>query len=346
MASCLIGLGSNLGDRQRNLDEAVQRLAGHPQVTVLRRSRWWPTAPVGGPAGQRPFLNGVVVAETSLAPEAFWQLLRRAEAAAGRRRSVAWGPRQLDLDLLLYDRLVLETPHLQVPHPSMAWRRFVLHPALEVAPDWVHPTTGWTISQLVRHLDTAAPYVAIAGPACCGKTQLAGILARRTEGLPIRDSASGARIGSPAGSSGSLLAVELELLAWRAELLHPLAACWADPGRLKISDFWFDQGLAYAGVRLGVEDFRRFRQRWETDRRRVVQPKLTVMLDPAPGRGRRGDRERAGAAGGVDFVGAALRRLVTSPGHGPVLRADGPTLAAVADRVLAALEASRPHTLL
>ena len=95
--------------------------------------------PIGGPAGQEPFLNAAALLETSLPPAELLARLQRIELHLGRTRETRWAARTLDLDLLLYDNLVLNTPYLTLPHPRMAFRRFVLEPAAEVAPEMAHP---------------------------------------------------------------------------------------------------------------------------------------------------------------------------------------------------------------
>src|SRR5947208_955819 len=108
MPQALIGLGSNLGDRAATLSAVLDALTLVSGIEVLSRSRWFETPPVGGPAGQPAYLNGAVVVETSLAPEALFYQLQRLEAAHGRQRTERWAARTLDLDLLLYDDLVLD----------------------------------------------------------------------------------------------------------------------------------------------------------------------------------------------------------------------------------------------
>src|SRR5690606_25069559 len=97
---------------------------------------------------QSPFLNGAVLLETSLAPHELWQVFQQVELAAHRQREVTWGPRTLDVDLLLYNKLVLDSPELTIPHPRMMFRRFVVEPAAEIAPSLVHPLVEWRLETL------------------------------------------------------------------------------------------------------------------------------------------------------------------------------------------------------
>src|SRR5262245_8677284 len=126
MPTALIALGSNLGDRAATLARAVELLRVAAEVRVAAVSRWHETEPVGGPAGQGPYLNGALRLETSLAPEDLLTVLQRIETELGRTRTERWGPRTLDLDLLLYDDVTCNTPRLTLPHPRLAERRFVL----------------------------------------------------------------------------------------------------------------------------------------------------------------------------------------------------------------------------
>jgi 2-amino-4-hydroxy-6-hydroxymethyldihydropteridine diphosphokinase len=132
-----LGLGSNLGDRRTHLRRAVDQLRAGSRSPVTAVSRVYETDPVGGPPGQDPYLNLVV--QLAVAPEADpYRLLdecHRLEAAAGRVRSVHWGPRTLDADVVWIDGVVLDDPDLTVPHPRWRERRFVLAPLAELAPD-------------------------------------------------------------------------------------------------------------------------------------------------------------------------------------------------------------------
>jgi len=156
MATVYLGLGSNLGDRRASLDAAVESLRANPAVRVLAVSGFIETAPVGGPPGQGPYLNGAAAIETDLAPVALLAELRRIERALGRREGPRWGPRPVDLDILLYDSLVLATPDLTLPHPRLRERRFVLEPLAAIAPDARDPVTGLTVRELVARLDESA----------------------------------------------------------------------------------------------------------------------------------------------------------------------------------------------
>ena len=145
-----IALGSNLGDRQAHLDFAVAQLRRllHP----LRASTFIETEPVDVPDVQSPFLNGVVVGETAIAPSALLAELLAIERERGRRRPHRHAARTLDLDLILYGDWVVTEPGLAVPHPRFRERRFVLAPLAEVAGEWVDPVTGKTVSALLRSL--------------------------------------------------------------------------------------------------------------------------------------------------------------------------------------------------
>lgn len=128
----LLGLGSNMGDRRRHLRDAVADLPG-----VVAVSDVYETEPVGGPDGQGPYLNLVARLETDLGPRELLGLCHRLETAAGRVREERWGPRTLDVDILWVDGLEVDEPDLQIPHPRLFQRRFVVAPLLELAPDLV-----------------------------------------------------------------------------------------------------------------------------------------------------------------------------------------------------------------
>lgn len=150
MAIAYIGIGSNLGDRRANVETALRRLGEEPAIEVAAVSAVIQTAPLGGPPGQGDFLNAAATLATTLPPRALLERLQRIEADLGRTRTVRWGPRTIDLDLLLYEQRQIAEPGLTVPHPRMHRRRFVLAPLAEIAPDVVVPGTGKTVAELLE----------------------------------------------------------------------------------------------------------------------------------------------------------------------------------------------------
>jgi 2-amino-4-hydroxy-6-hydroxymethyldihydropteridine diphosphokinase len=161
MATCLIALGSNVGDRAAHLACAVHNIGRLSQTRLLGRSTWMETVPVGGPSGQGAFLNGAVLAATELGPQQLMAELMGVEAALGRVRTERWGARTLDIDVLLYGDWAWHSDELSIPHPRMHYRRFVLEPAAQLAPWMLHPECGWTVGQLLRQLDHGASEVSI-----------------------------------------------------------------------------------------------------------------------------------------------------------------------------------------
>lgn len=344
MSACLISLGSNQGDRQEYLDAAVARLAAHPQVTLLACSQWHETTPIGGPKGQGCFLNGALKLETSLTPHELLGVLQQIENDLGRRRAERWGPRPIDLDLLLHDELVIATPTLTLPHPRMAWRRFVLKPAAEVGGSMIHPTIRWSVARLLKHLNDSAPYVAIAGPIAAGKTRLAERLVEAVSGRFISERPDWKRLETfYADPVGHAWEMELEFLEERTRLLRRESQQRLPTTLFWVSDFWFDQSAAFARAWLPAERLGAFLERYEELRGTVVAPRLIVLLD-APAeelmarvrhRGRQCERHLTIEA--LACIRQSVLREIERPDVGPVLRADSADAEAVFAEVLAAM---------
>jgi 2-amino-4-hydroxy-6-hydroxymethyldihydropteridine diphosphokinase len=143
-----VGVGTNLGDRWGHLVLAARELKRAPGVALLRTSRVYDAAPMG--PTQPRYLNAALELETTLPPEELLQALFAVEKTAFRERNLRWGPRTLDLDLLLYEDAVVRSPTLIVPHPGLISRRWVLAPLAELCPDRLVPCTGSTVSDLLR----------------------------------------------------------------------------------------------------------------------------------------------------------------------------------------------------
>lgn len=147
-----IAVGSNLGNREEHIAGALHALKEHPLIVLKKSSELIVTKPYGG-VEQEDFLNGVLEIETLLGPEQLLEALHEIENAAGRKRTIRWGPRTLDLDILFYDRLCYESKDLKIPHVDLENRTFVLKPMAEMEPFLRHPISGKTMIQLLRELE-------------------------------------------------------------------------------------------------------------------------------------------------------------------------------------------------
>lgn len=157
MPRAYIALGSNRGDRHAALDQACRAIAALPGVHLRRCSSIYETDPMG-PGDQPRYLNAVVEIDTTLRPHDLWHNLADLETALGRepaRQRRRWGPRVIDLDILLYDDLQLRQPDLAIPHPGMADRWFVLKPLADLAPTLRHPILHRTVQQMLADLETS-----------------------------------------------------------------------------------------------------------------------------------------------------------------------------------------------
>ena len=132
MQTCFLGIGSNLGDRHKNIRLALEKISSLKNTKIVKLSKIIETDPVGGPSRQGKFLNAVLKIKTDLTPLKLLKQLQKIENEVGRRRTVRWGPRTIDLDILLFGDKVIERKELKVPHPRLMERDFVLKPLLSL----------------------------------------------------------------------------------------------------------------------------------------------------------------------------------------------------------------------
>jgi 2-amino-4-hydroxy-6-hydroxymethyldihydropteridine diphosphokinase len=148
-----IGIGSNLGIREQAIADALAKISSDSAIQIKTVSQAITTKPCGGPPNQPEFLNAAAEISTTLTPETLLKRLQTIENELGRTRDQHWGPRTIDLDILLFADRIIETEQLNVPHPRLHTRRFALQPLAQIAPDALHPQLNQTIQQLLDKLD-------------------------------------------------------------------------------------------------------------------------------------------------------------------------------------------------
>lgn len=148
VALVYLGLGSNVGDREEYIEQAIFLLEKHSKIEGIKHSSNYETEAEGGQGNQPPFINAVLEIKTKLDPQQLLEACQEIEAALGREREIEWGPRTIDIDILLYDGEIISAENLQIPHPLMHERLFVLRPLREVAPNLIHPVLEKSIDSL------------------------------------------------------------------------------------------------------------------------------------------------------------------------------------------------------
>jgi 2-amino-4-hydroxy-6-hydroxymethyldihydropteridine diphosphokinase len=278
-----IGLGSNLGDSENNLRAALSVLDTHPFIAVEKISSFYTTAPLG-PA-QADFVNAVVQVRTSLAPGELLQALHLVEHDLGRRRGEHWGPRTIDLDILLYSELTVDEPGLTVPHPQMHLRSFVLKGLCELAGDFVHPRLDCTLQELHDRLNgrdfSLCPerpqLVSIAGTIGVGKTTLAAGLVERLGGKMLNEKYDENPYLADVYAGHTELALDSELFFLSSSAAQ-LRKDRLKPGKRYVSDYVFDKALIYASGWLSETDLQIYRKHYESIMEGIGVPVLVIYL--------------------------------------------------------------------
>jgi pantoate--beta-alanine ligase len=227
-------------------------LGSSGDVRVVRESSLRETTPIGGPAGQPSFLNGAILVETSLSPHNLLARLMDVEQGLGRKRTEHWGPRTVDLDLLLYDDVVLDTPELTLPHPRMTLRRFVLEPAAEIAGEMIHPAIGRSVVELLKQLNQRMPAKVISCP-------------RQTQAWVLSQKRAGRRVGV-VPTMGALHAGHLSLVE------HSRRECDATVVTIFVNPKQFGP----------AEDFSRYPRQMERDLDLLAPLGVDVVFAPTP----------------------------------------------------------------
>ncbi len=283
-----VGLGSNLGDRQRSIREALDALDRHPEIEVARVSDITETVPLGQ-ASEPYYLNGVAEVRTTLNPEGLLNVLLTTEDMLGRVRRSGWGPRTIDLDMLLFGGQIVRLAKLIVPHPQMHLRSFVLDGLCQLNPDLVHPLFHEPVRELADRLgggnfalDPAGPQlVSIAGLIGVGKTTLMKRLAESLGGQTLLEPYD----TNPflprvyAGQTDLALSSQLYFLLNRAEQLRPEALSQAS---VSLTDYVFDKELIYARRWLDPEQCKLYERIYEVFAGAVKDPMLVIYLQDSP----------------------------------------------------------------
>jgi len=283
-----IGLGSNLGDRQRSIDEALEMLGRDACIAVRRVSEIAETIPLHSKRQPR-YLNGVAELETTVGAEALLDRLQAVEAALGRERQGKWASRTIDLDLLLYGRQIMDSPRLTVPHPEMHLRSFVLEGLRQLEPELVHPRLEEPMAVLADRLNgesfapnpEAPQLVSVAGNIGVGKTTLTNKLGA-VLGAPVLLEPYDTNPYMPevyAGKNELALDSQLYFLVNRAEQLERSAL---SPSQIVLTDYVFDKELIYARRLLNGHQLDLYERIYWPFAERAVSPVAVIYMHDSP----------------------------------------------------------------
>ena len=282
-AHCLIGCGANEGARREQLNQAIDMLRFMPGVRLVDVSQFLETLPVGGPPGQSPYLNAACLIETTFKPAEVLDMLLAVENTLHRTRETRWGPRTIDLDLLLYDDCVVKTECLQVPHPRMATRRFVLEPAAAIAADLKHPVAGCTIRELLENISARHLHVAVVGVPGSGAPEIADAVADVTLSrlihapapLPLN------AFGAPNREQTAVTEepVDQLLLLSQRYAAPLLKANWPVDPHGTVTDYWIESIRLAAQNNSTSDTNKQFENAFATISQETVVPNVILLLN-------------------------------------------------------------------
>ena len=282
-AHCLIGCGANEGARREQLNQAIDMLRFMPGVRLVDVSQFLETLPVGGPPGQSPYLNAACLIETTFKPAEVLDMLLAVENTLHRTRETRWGPRTIDLDLLLYDDYVVKTECLQVPHPRMTTRRFVLEPAAAIAADLKHPVAGCTIRELLENISERHLHVAVVGVPGSGAPEIADAVADVTLSrlihapapLPLN------AFGAPNREQTAVKEEPVDqLLLLSQKYAAPLLkANWPVDPHGTVTDYWIESIRLAAQNNSTSDTNKQFENAFATISQETVVPNVILLLN-------------------------------------------------------------------
>ncbi len=283
-----LALGSNLGDRQKHISDAIKMLDDVDGLQVVRTSDRLETVPLGD-IEQPKYLNAVVELRTGLTAAQLFERLRNIENDLGRIRQGKWSPRTIDLDLLLFGDQIIKGPDLQVPHSQMHLRSFVLEPLCQLAPDLLHPALKLTVAELLRRLNSGnfaldpqePQLISIAGNIGVGKTTLATAIAPLLNSTVLREPYDTNPFLAQvyAGKKELALDSQLYFLLNRAEQLDAKALI---QNKLWISDYIFDKELIYAVRLLDEQQLSLYQRIYDHFVEEAARPVLVIYLTDSP----------------------------------------------------------------
>lgn len=279
-----VGLGSNLGDREKTLRGALDQLRDRPRIISVRAGSFVETSALG-PDRQPDYLNTVAEVVTTDLPYQLLDDLHEIEDSFGRQRREKWGPRTLDLDLLLYEDTVLEEPDLILPHPQIHLRSFVLRGMVELNPSVKHPLLNRTMQELYDRLNGESfsldpaqlQLISVAGLIGVGKTTLAERLAAALGGTLIREEYDKNPYLGKVYEGRSDLALDSELFFLSSSATQ-LRKDRNRKGGIFVSDYAFVKALMYARLWLDSKQLRKYMQMYDSVCRQVHPPVLMIYL--------------------------------------------------------------------